>query len=271
MHNFINDILKDWFEFAHSLVYFFIIFSCLAIITPCNKDQPIVHKGMITDILYRLIIPIFSRFVGALFLGIGFGLLYYNTPADEIENYMKNGYGYPAALPLWLQATIVFFLSDIYLYWAHRFFHTRKMWKWHAIHHSPKHVDWLTSYRFHPVNAWLSFTLVNIIMLMMGFSPYSITVMGFFNLCYSYMVHANLNWTFGPFRYVFASPVFHRWHHTTQKEGLDKNFAPTFPFLDLMFGTFYMPKGKLPEHYGITGVDMPESFIGQLIWPFKQK
>ncbi len=107
-------------------------------------------------------------------------------------------------------------------------------------------------------------------MLLLGFSIASIAVLSLFNTIYSFMVHANLNWTFGPFRYLFASPVFHRWHHTTQKEGLDKNFAPTFPFLDVMFGTFYMPKGKLPEHYGIDGVDMSESFIKQLIWPFTQ-
>ena len=25
--------------------------------------------------------------------------------------------------------------------------------------------------------------------------------------------------------YVLASPVFHRWHHTSEAEGLDQNFA----------------------------------------------
>lgn len=271
MSNIITDTLKDWLELAESLTYFFIIFSVLAIAMPCNKGQPILHKGMITDLLYRLIIPIFSKFIAMVILSYGFNLIFLHTPPDQVQNYINNGFGYPATLPLWLQAAIVFFLSDVYLYWAHRFFHTGIMWKWHAIHHSSKTVDWLSTYRFHPVNAWLSFTLLNIIMLFAGFSPASITVMGFFNMTYSYMVHANLNWTFGPLRYVFASPVFHRWHHTTQKEGLNKNFAPTFPFLDLMWGTFYMPAGKLPEHYGIIGADIPESFIGQLIWPFKQK
>ncbi|MEK6745991.1 MAG: sterol desaturase family protein [Pseudomonadota bacterium] len=270
MQDIIYELIIGWLDLAQSLCYFFVIFSLLAIIMPCNKDQPIFHKGMLTDILYGMVIPIFSKFVTIFLLSAGFGLIFFNTPPDEMDKYIGNGYGYPATLPLWLQAAIVFFLSDIYLYWAHRFFHTSSMWKWHAIHHSSKTVDWLSAYRFHPVNAWLSFNLVNVIMLMIGFSPESITVMGFFNVAYSYMVHANLNWTFGPFRYVFASPVFHRWHHTTQKEGLDKNFAPTFPFLDIMFGTFYMPKGKLPEHYGIKGVDMPESFIGQLVWPFRQ-
>ena len=269
MEYFITNTLNDWAEFALSLVYFFVIFSFLAIITPCNKDQPLIRKGMISDILYRLIIPIFSQFVSILFLTVGFGIFFYNTPPDQLQEYINNGHGYAATLPLWAQAAIVFFLSDILLYWTHRFFHTPRMWRWHAIHHSSKIVDWLSTYRFHPFNIWFSFTLVNVLMLLMGFSPSSITVMSFFNTVYSYMVHANLNWTFGPLRYVFASPVFHRWHHTTQKEGLDKNFAPTFPFLDVMFGTFYMPKGKLPERYGIEGVDIPDSFIGQLLWPFK--
>jgi sterol desaturase/sphingolipid hydroxylase (fatty acid hydroxylase superfamily) len=270
MQNLIAGMLKDWAEFACYAVYFFTIFSFLAIITPCNKNQPIIHKGMITDILYRLIIPVFSQFVSIVFLSTGFGIIYYNTPPEQLQEYIINGHGYLATMPLWLQAATVFFLSDVLLYWTHRFFHTPKLWKWHAIHHSSKIVDWLSTYRFHPVNAWLSFTLVNVLMLLLGFSPNSIAVMGSFNMAYSYMVHANLNWTFGPFRYLFASPVFHRWHHTTQKEGLNKNFAPTFPFLDVMFGTFYMPEGKLPEHYGIDGVDMPESFLKQLIWPFKQ-
>jgi hypothetical protein len=85
------------------------------------------------------------------------------------------------------------------------------------------------------------------------------------------MVHANLNWTFGPLRYLLASPVFHRWHHTLEGEGLNKNFAPTFPFLDLIFGTFYMPPGKLPEQFGNGEPDFPEGFLGQLIYPLMKK
>ena len=107
-------------------------------------------------------------------------------------------------------------------------------------------------------------------MLFLGFSPESVSVMATFNLIYSAMVHANLNWTFGPFKYLFASPVFHRWHHTSQIEGMDKNFAPTFPLLDIVFGTFYMPEGRLPESYGVPGSDIPEGFWGQMAWPFRQ-
>jgi sterol desaturase/sphingolipid hydroxylase (fatty acid hydroxylase superfamily) len=102
----------------------------------------------------------------------------------------------------------------------------------------------------------------------MGFSPAAVIALSPFNLVYSAMVHANLNWTFGPLRHVFASPVFHRWHHTTAPEARDKNFAATFPVLDVIFGTFYMPARRRPEKFGIGESDFPEGFWGQMLFPF---
>jgi sterol desaturase/sphingolipid hydroxylase (fatty acid hydroxylase superfamily) len=46
---------------------------------------------------------------------------------------------------------------------------------------------------------------------------------------------------------VIATPVFHRWHHTAAERGGEKNFAATFPVLDLIFGTFHMPAGEKPD------------------------
>jgi sterol desaturase/sphingolipid hydroxylase (fatty acid hydroxylase superfamily) len=265
-----ESILSGWLGYAYSVIGFGIVFSILAHTMPCNKNQPLIRSGIVADLLYGLIIPLISKFVFIAFLTIGFGLFFFNATPEELAHYMTHGHGYLATLPIWLQAAMVFVISDVILYWTHRWFHQPNLWKWHAIHHSSKHIDFLSSQRFHPINVWGTFTLVNASMIVVGFSPESIAIMGFFNTAYSYMVHANLNWTFGPFKYVFASPVFHRWHHTTQREGLDKNFAPTFPLLDIMFGTFYMPEGKLPDDYGIDGADVPETFIGQLLWPFKQ-
>lgn len=262
-----NNYLNLFFNYCINIGIFFAIFGALAALMPCNKNQPLFYRGMITDILYGVVIPIFSQSIFILYLSVGYGIFFYGIQQEELEQYLKYGHGYLATLPIWIQAAAVFILSDIILYWTHRWFHTSKMWKWHAIHHSSKTVDWLSSQRFHPVNTWLSFTLVNALMLIAGFASESIAIMGGFNMAYSYMVHANLNWTFGKFKYLFASPVFHRWHHTTQKEGLNKNFAPTFPLLDIMFGTFYMPEGKLPEEYGIIGMDVPESFIEQIAFP----
>jgi sterol desaturase/sphingolipid hydroxylase (fatty acid hydroxylase superfamily) len=247
-----------------------VLFGTLSYLTPCNPQQRWNPKGVAVDALYYFIAPLFTRIVQSFYIIAGASLIFYGESEADVMHYIKHGFGPLGALPLWAQAAIAFILSDIILYWTHRWFHTSKMWPFHAIHHSSEQLDWYSTYRFHPINVWLSFSLVNAVMVFLGLSIESILIMGVFNTLYSGMVHANLNWTFGKFKYIFASPVFHRWHHTTQAEGLDKNFAPTFPLLDVMFGTFYMPEGRLPEKYGITDGNVPDSFLGQLMWPFKQ-
>ena len=65
--------------------------------------------------------------------------------------------------------------------------------------------------------------------------------------------------------------VYPRSHRSTsQEEGLDKNFAGLFPFIDLIFGTFYMPKQVLPAAYGVADPTFPGGFGAQMIYPFKQ-
>ena len=87
---------------------------------------------------------------------------------------------------------------------------------------------------------------------------------------HSAFVHANLNWSLGPFKYVIAGPVFHRWHHTAAERGGYKNFAGTFPIWDLMFGTCYMPEHELPDAYGIDDKQFPQGFGSQMLYPFRQ-
>ncbi len=78
-----------------------------------------------------------------------------------------------------------------------------------------------------------------------------------------------MTWDFGPFRTLLASPAFHRWHHTSEEAGLDHNFAGMFPWLDLLFGTLYLPKGKQPTTFGVTGDVVPATFLGQLLYPLR--
>jgi sterol desaturase/sphingolipid hydroxylase (fatty acid hydroxylase superfamily) len=93
---------------------------------------------------------------------------------------------------------------------------------------------------------------------------------GPFITAHSAFVHANLNWTLGPFKYVIAGPVFHRWHHTAADRGGSSNFAGTFPIWDLLFGTFYMPEHEMPDAYGIADKSFPEGFSAQMLYPFRK-
>jgi sterol desaturase/sphingolipid hydroxylase (fatty acid hydroxylase superfamily) len=243
------------------------LFGFLQHLTPLDPDQRQLRRDSRIDIVYWLGAPFLYASLGGSLTAFGFFVLF-GANMEAIMGWMTQGAGIIADLPLWAQAMGVLIVTDISMYWTHRLFHTSGLWRFHAIHHAPTSLDWLHAVRFHPVNMVFHGLLANSLALWMGFPPLAVAALGPFNILYSCMVHANLNWTFGPLGHVFVSPVFHRWHHTSAKEGGAQNFAPTFAFLDHMFGTFYMPKGRKPLVTGISEADMPPSLIGQLLYPF---
>ena len=254
-------IAPAWLHTLAWLAGLTVTFGVLTRLMPCNpgmywwKDV----RGTCTNFMYLFVVPLLLRFGRTLLLTASLTLLFGGRAA---------GFAVVRELPLWQQCLAILLVEDVLLYVMHRVFHTRLGWDFHAAHHSPEVLDWMAMARFHPVNNLLAFALADVVVLLLGFSPEALLLLVPFNTIYSSMVHANLNWTFGPLHYVFASPVFHRWHHTSPAEGGNKNFASTFPVLDLLFGTFYMPPGKLPQQFGVDDPDFPEDFWGQLIRPF---
>ncbi|MFN0051499.1 MAG: sterol desaturase family protein [Planctomycetales bacterium] len=240
---------------------FALVFGLLSRWMPCNPSMVWWKdiRAVAADVVYWFVLPLLTR-LGRTWLLAGVVLLFFAGAAPQLLPVRD--------LPVWQQGLAILLLQDPLLYWIHRLFHSRLGWKFHAVHHSPTTLDWLSMMRIHPVNNLLEFALADVIVLLLGFSPEALAWLAPFNTAYSAMVHANLNWTFGPVRYLFASPVFHRWHHTTQEEGLDKNFAPTFPLLDIAFGTFYMPAGRMPQVFGTGDPLFPETVWGQLLYPF---
>jgi sterol desaturase/sphingolipid hydroxylase (fatty acid hydroxylase superfamily) len=267
--------MEKWLEsfapyidmFMQSAVWFvivLIIFIPLSRLFPSKRTQPLFRKDMAADSAYWFLGPYLYNPIFQWFIAFYFSF-------HAVQNMYGYGISNLATLPLWLQALLILLIGDFFQYWLHRFFHRDPLWKYHAIHHSSTEVDWLSSARFHPINIIIYSTAINALIVTMGFSVEAFKILLPFNMIYSPLVHANVGWTYGPFKYVLASPVFHRWHHTYQHEGGNKNFAPTFSFLDVIFGTFYMPKGKIPEVFGIEGDPVPDDFLGQLAYPFKSK
>lgn len=249
-----------------------VIFMTLAWLFPSRK-QPLVREGMLTDALYWFLGgPLLYGWAGhMIFYGLAYAAMFLGIYTLENVNNINEGLPPVSTWPVLVQAFVMLLATDLIQYWMHRMFHTMKFWRWHAIHHSPTHVDWLTSARFHPVNIIIYSTFVNTLVYMAGFSPEAFAILVPFNIIYSPLVHANVNWSYGPFRYFLASPNFHRWHHTYIEEGGNKNFAPTFPFIDMLFGTYYDPQGKRPEVFGIPGNPVSDDIFDQLIYPFRRK
>lgn len=179
-------------------------------------------------------------------------------------------YSKVALFPLWLKLPLMFIINDIGAYWGHRASHTFPLlWRFHAIHHSAEHMDWLVNTRAHPFD--IVFTrlagLTPLYLLGLarsshaGIDPWVALVM-ILGTLWSFFIHANIRWRLGPMEWVLSSPAFHHWHHTND-EHRDHNFAAMFPLVDRLFGTAWLPK-EWPPVYG-TSTKVARTLKGQLL------
>jgi sterol desaturase/sphingolipid hydroxylase (fatty acid hydroxylase superfamily) len=178
----------------------------------------------------------------------------------------------PAAAqqPAWLQVGEALVIIDVTGYWVHRLFHRRPLWRLHAVHHSIEDLDWLSSARVHPLEPIITRPLTLLPVVLLGLtSVHVLPVVALLLNVMPILAHANVRWDFGPLRYVIASPAFHRWHHTAEASGMDKNFAGLFPAIDLAFGTFHMPR-RVSSAYGLGfGQTIPLNILAQVAYPFR--
>jgi sterol desaturase/sphingolipid hydroxylase (fatty acid hydroxylase superfamily) len=247
--------------------FFWLVESLFA----ANPKQPrlLRRRGFFTDLIYWFVTPLATRTISQIGLAVILIAIYRDDIAG-IQEMLRERNTLVGRQPLWLQAIGIIVVGDLIGYWTHRWFHTRALWKFHAIHHSSRDLDWLSSVRLHPVNDWLSRWLQASALVVLGFTPLAVAAYVPFLTFYAVFVHANVSWGLGPLGWVVASPKFHRWHHTSEDEGLDKNFAGLFPWIDWLFGTYYMPRGRLPERFGLKNEAVPENILGQLAYPFRR-
>ena len=243
-----------------------------ACVTACNKAPPWWRKpDLSTDLCWAVVPQLAYRYVTTFMLVFGMAAFYGLTGPDEMGGFFTQGHGPLAHLGFWPQVALYLLGSDLVMYTTHRLFHTARMWRFHAVHHSSEHLEWTSASRFHPVDQILHGILSDVVMLLLGIPPEVLVWLMPFNVGTSALVHANLDWDFGPFRYVLVSPVFHRWHHTSADRGGSSNFAGTFPLYDLIFGTFHMPAGQRPDAYGVDDPHFPSGFLRQLRYPLRSR
>jgi sterol desaturase/sphingolipid hydroxylase (fatty acid hydroxylase superfamily) len=232
-----------------------------------------VRRDTWTDIIYWFITPIVTRTIT--FAGVVLAVVVLAAASGVT---VGGGDGVDALVagsvvgtqPRWVQAIEVIVVLDFMGYWFHRAFHRGRLWRFHAVHHSPRRVTWLSSVRLHPVNDLVPRVAQVMLLLTLGFDPAvlagAVPALAFYTL----LLHARVPWRFGPLRFVLASPAFHRWHHAAQADGRGRNFAGFLPIWDLLFGTYYVPRDAQPRQFGAPGEAVPEGFWAQMVWPFRR-
>jgi sterol desaturase/sphingolipid hydroxylase (fatty acid hydroxylase superfamily) len=176
-----------------------------------------------------------------------------------------------AAQPLWLQFVQILLAVDFTTYWVHRAFHRVPwLWSFHAIHHSSRELDWLAGSRMHVLDVVVTRTAAFVPVFVLGFAPAAVYAYLVFVSFHAVYIHANVRWRWPVLRWVIATPEYHHWHHTSDEEGIDKNFAGSLPLWDLVFGTVHLP-AHWPKRYGTVKFQPPEGYLGQLVYPFRRR
>lgn len=255
-------------RFAAGLFVLVILFAVLERRWPWARRGGGRRPGLALDLVYWFFTPLVAKWLTKVVLAVVLVLLALAAGRGLERETLLKGFGPLSRQPLWLQVVEVLVAADFIAYWMHRLFHGVTLWKFHAIHHSSEHLDWLAAVRVHPVNDVVTRAAQLVPLFLAGFPPAILAAYAPALHLFALMLHADVDWTFGPFRHVIASPVFHRWHHTREDAAQGKNFAGMFPVWDVLFGTFHMPAGAVPRDFGVDDA-VPASLRGQLIWPFR--
>jgi sterol desaturase/sphingolipid hydroxylase (fatty acid hydroxylase superfamily) len=171
---------------------------------------------------------------------------------------------------LWLQFIEILVVVDFFSYWVHRALHeVPALWKIHAIHHSVEELDWLASSRLHILEIIANRLVGYLPIFILGFAPPALYAYLVFISFHAIFIHANLRFRFPGFRWVLATPEFHHWHHSSQPEAIDRNYAAFLPVYDWLFRTSYLP-AHLPERYSTVSAPPPEGFRAQFLYPFRE-
>jgi len=178
------------------------------------------------------------------------------------------------AAPIWAQFLLAILCADLAQALLHRAYHKVSfLWRFHAVHHSSRHMDWLAGSRVHLVEIVLTRSAVLAPLVVCGFAPEAINAYVVLVGVQAVLAHANLRLNFGWLEYVIVAPRYHHWHHARAEAYADTNYAIHLPLVDMLMGTFRRPPaGQWPDEYGVMELEtVPLGFWPQTWMPLGSK
>jgi sterol desaturase/sphingolipid hydroxylase (fatty acid hydroxylase superfamily) len=245
---------------AISLLFLILVFLPMEKVFPAKQNQKFFRPKWILD---------FCFFLGQYLLWSGLVLWTLNYFGENLTSIVPEYFQSKIkSQPFLIQAVEVLFLSDFLIYWGHRLQHKVDfLWRFHKVHHSAEHLDWLAAHREHPIDSIYTIGLINLPAFIMGFPLESIAGVIAFRGIWAIYIHSNVRLPIGPLRILIGAPELHHWHHDLDRRA--GNYANISPIMDVLFGTYKCPD-KEPEKFGIKE-ESPNTYLGQLIEPLLSK
>lgn len=177
-----------------------------------------------------------------------------------------------SSMPGWAQFLLAVFAADLAQATLHRAYHRiTTLWRFHAVHHSSRDLDWLAGSRVHFVETVLTRSIVILPLIVLGFSTETINAYVILVGLQAVVAHANITVRFGWLEYLVVLPRYHHWHHARHVDYWDRNYAIHLPLVDMLMGSFKLPRdGGWPEEYGVLRLEtVPQGIVAQHLMPFR--
>lgn len=235
-----------------------LIFMTLEKLFPRHKNQVILRSEWSLDLFYFC----FNH------LMISAILIYTNYYASHFNWAISPSVQHAVqSAPLILQVALIIICADLVLYWEHRIYHEiHLLWPIHAVHHSVENLDWLAGSRGHFFQVFSERAMVMVPLYLLGPDKAALDIYVIFAALQAILIHCNIRFSFGPLKYLFVTPQFHHWHHSSEKPAIDTNYSAHTVLFDRLFGTYHMPPSHWPINYGTT-IRLPRSYLGQTLYP----
>jgi lathosterol oxidase len=253
----------DWFVI--SLLFSTLVFVPLERIYKVREQSPL-RPGWRTDIGYYFVSHMLVQFI----------LIAVTSSTTTMDTLVANESIKQAiqSLPLWLQFLLAIFCADVFQAGLHRIYHNiPALWRFHAVHHSARHMDWLAGSRIHLLEILLTRIAVLTPLILLGIAAPALNAYIILVGIQAVLVHANLRWNFGWLEYVLVTPRYHHWHHARHADYIDVNYAIHLPLVDMLMGTFKRPPASAwPEEYGVMKLEtVPNGILAQTFMPFRTR
>ncbi|MCB0735927.1 MAG: sterol desaturase family protein [Bacteroidetes bacterium] len=265
---------NNWYvNYFWWLVILSLVVWALEMLFPWRKNQQKIRKDFWLDAFYMFFNFYIFRFaIEGLFelSALTGSWLGYETDDIAIINIKE--------MAPWLGLLIFFILNDFVQWFTHVMLHRFEfLWRFHKVHHSVQEMGFAAHLRYHWMeNIFYKPLKTLVVMLLVGGEPKDAFIVHYIAIAIGHLNHANLNWTYGPFKYIFNNPVMHLWHHVKalpkgQMPGV--NFGISLSIWDYLFGTNYIKDTQNGEiELGFDDIDeFPKSFWGQLFYGFGKK
>lgn len=182
---------------------------------------------------------------------------------------------WPSHWPLPAQLALLLLAGDAGRYWGHRLAHELPLlWRFHAVHHSPKRLYFFNAVRQHPVDkAWFMASELLVPILLGAHGEVWALYFAVTAVC-GFAQHTNADLRLGPLYWIFNVVEMHRWHHSRRPEESDHNYGNNLIVYDRLFGTCFHPEARGERggvgELGLLNPDYPRDWWGQLLAPFRR-